>query len=156
MTKPQDDYHGHMTHDDGSHTPLTADQAKELWEGVKRAEAERTARYPDAIAALNGLSDARQALEVHGWREARYCPKDGRTEFAVIEYGSTGIFSATYWGEWPKGSLFVGDYFGHPDGYMWKPINKLTEAERALMDRCVESERQHIDRVCRSMTSGDA
>lgn len=146
---------GHMTRDDGTHTPLTQEQANALWEGAKRAIAERKTRYPDSATAIKTLFDARQALiDDHGWKEGQYCPKDG-SFFAVITPGSTGIFSGYYLGEWPDGDVLVGDELTHPKAIFFKPIDKLTDAERATLEKCEASERAYIDRLGCSFGDGN-
>ncbi len=145
-----EEYHGHLTHDDGSHTPLTEEQAAALWAASEKAERERKGRYPDSATAISTLSDARRSLIAdHGWREGVYCPKDG-TLFAVITPGSTGIFSGYYLGEWPDGEVLAADSVYDPSGLLFKPLDKLADAERATLEKCEESERAYIDRLGRS------
>lgn len=147
-------YYGHTTHLDGSHTPLTEEVAKALWDASERKAAERMERYPDALAAIAGLCDAREALRAHGWSDGIYCPKDG-SEFAIMQFGSSGIFPARYDGKWPDGTLMMMDGSQHPRGCLFKKIDDLTDAERARMARCVESEKKYIDRLCRSFCDSD-
>lgn len=97
---------GHVTMADGTHKPLSAEEAQALWEQVEASRARRLAAMPDERAALNTLMDAYTRLKELGWREAIYCPKDG-TEFEVIEAGSTGIHRCHYDGEWPNGSWWI-------------------------------------------------
>lgn len=95
-------YHGHMTMEDGSHVPLTAQQANELWELCEHEQRERIKRMPDEDAAIKAMFDAWVRLKELGWGEAMYCPKDG-SRFKVIENGSIGIFDCVYEGKWPDG-----------------------------------------------------
>ena len=143
MTEKQK-YFGHKTHADGSHTPLSEEEAAALWEACEAEKARRAEAMPTTDEALRALSSAKQRLEELGWRRATYCPKDGE-EFAVIEWGCTGIFPAVYYGEWPKGSLMYCDSFSHPDGGMFKPLADLTDAERSKMNDCIERDRQMAD-----------
>jgi len=111
-------YYGHMTMADGSHVPLTEEQAREIWDACEKAQEDRAKRMPDEQAALKVLQDAYTRLKELGWRDAIYCPKDGSI-FEAIEAGSTGVHDCTYHGEWPKGSWLV-----HGEGDLWpsRPI----------------------------------
>jgi len=99
---------GHFTHDDGSHTPMTSEQAEALWQDIEKRLAERRERLPDEKVAIRAMFDAYDRLRELGWREAIYCPKDG-THFQVIENNSTGIFDCAYFGEWPDGHWITFD-----------------------------------------------
>lgn len=101
-------YHGHMTMRDGSHVPLTAEQAKELWESGEKSRAERAARLPDDASAIKAMCEAYGRLKELGWNDIMYCPKDG-TRFEVTENGSTGIFDCVYEGKWPDGHWMTFD-----------------------------------------------
>lgn len=102
------EYHGHVTMADGSHVPLTADEAAAIWDECQRRKAERAAKLPDEKAAIDSMFEAFTRLKELGWSEAQYCPKDG-SSFHVIEPGSTGVFIAHYSGEWPTGTWWVED-----------------------------------------------
>ena len=150
-----DKYHGHITHDDGSHTPLTKEQAKALWEGIEKTDAARKAQYPDSATAIAVLFDARHSLTTdHGWKEGIYCPKDG-SHFAIITAGSTGIFSGYYLGEWPDGMVVMADETAHPEELLFKPIDKLTDDERATLERCEKGVLAYIERLGRSFGDGN-
>ena len=94
------------------------DQFERLEAAFERLYAEQAARMPDVQSALYQMGDAFARLKKLGWKEAIYCPKDGST-FDVIEAGSTGIHTAHYQGEWPKGGWWV-----HAEGDLWpsRPI----------------------------------
>jgi len=128
---------GHKTMADGSHIPLRQSEASEIWARVEASNQRRRMLMPDSIAALDILNDARHRLHDEGWKAGCYCPKDG-SEFAVIEYGSTGIFTGFYSGKWPDGYVMCCDFVHHPDGLLWKPIADLSEPERAKMVECME------------------
>lgn len=102
---------GHMTMADGSHVPLSAEQAKAIWDESERHRAERAARLPDEKSAISAMFDAYDRLRELGWSEACYCPKDG-SGFQVIEPGSTGVHHAHYDGQWPKGTWWIHDTDG--------------------------------------------
>ncbi len=102
------DYHGHMTLADGSHVPLTKDQAEEIWDAAMAQKAKRAADMPDVETALRVMTEAYHRLQELGFRDAIYCPKDG-TAFEAIEAGSSGIHRCHYSGEWPHGSWWIRD-----------------------------------------------
>jgi hypothetical protein len=142
-------YHGHMTKTDGSHVALSADEAQALWDASERIEAKAAADMPDTFAAVGALFRARERLKRLGWREGIYCPKDG-SAFAFIQFGSTGIFAGRYRGQWPDGRIDNGDGSAAPEGVMWKSIDALTDAERALMEKCVASHAEWVSGLGRS------
>lgn len=83
-------------------------EADAIWDQIEYAKARRTYLIPDETAALIVMFEAYQRLQELGWSDAIYCPKDGST-FSVIEAGSTGVHTAHYEGDWPKGSWWVRD-----------------------------------------------
>lgn len=139
---------------DGRRIRLTEAEATALLKQCEEADALRRAEMPDSMTALRTLHDALTRLKDEGWREGIYCPKDG-SEFAVIEFGSTGIFRSLYSGEWPRGYLHIGDFVSGPEGILWKPIDKLTAAEASRLARCDEAERQMMDAQTRSFSKMD-
>lgn len=149
-----EEYHGHATLEDGSHFALTRDGARALWEASEAAEAKAAKEMPTTQSALTVMQRGWSRLRNLGWREAQYCPKDGTT-FAVIQYGSTGIFEALYMGDWPKGHVYCCDYLSHPHGMLFKPLADLTEGERAKLDECMASERAFMDRQIQSLIASD-
>lgn len=144
------DYHGHATLEDGTHIHLTNDEAKALWKAVKDAKAKSAAAMPETSDALAAMHRWFSRLRDLGWREAQHCPKNG-TPFAVIEYGSTGIFEACYYGEWPDGRIYYCDCFIHPHGMLFKPLADLTEKERTKLDECMNREWAAQDREIASL-----
>ena len=145
-------FYGHGTMADGTHVPLSQDEVKALWDSCQRANERRAEAMPDTVAALSTICDGRERLLELGWREATYCPKDGSV-FAIIQYGSTGIFYASYHGEWPSGKLLSCDHFSHPHGSMWKAVDKLNDAERVTLEECEKRERQMADREMRAFAA---
>ena len=95
------------------HEPLTRTEADEILKDDERRQQDRAERMPDEKAALQAMVDAYLRLTELGWRDAIYCPKDGRI-FDAIEVGSTGIHDCHYQGEWPKGSWWIRD-----SGSLW-------------------------------------
>lgn len=138
-------YHGHATMADGTHVALSADEVKALIEMADASDKRRREAMPDTKSALRALMDAMIRLRDEGWRDGIYCPKDG-SDFAVIEFGSTGMFQGCYAGEWPKGHVMFCDGLTHPRGTMWKPLDRLTDWERETLAGCDEAERQAMDR----------
>lgn len=129
----------------------TEDQAKAIFEAIKERDEDRAARLPDHRAALDQASVARERLKALGWRDGVYCPKNGK-EFALIQWGSTGVHLGWYTGEWPTGSIYCGDFLVEPQAVMFKPLDQLTDAERADMDRSVESDKQFMERQYRAFS----
>jgi hypothetical protein len=111
-----------MTLKDGSHVPLSKEDAEKLWQQADASQKARAAKYPTEQSAIDAISDAVDRLKELGWKEPMYCPKDGRV-FSVIEAGSTGIHDCVYMGSWPDGSwniLADGDVWpSHPT--LFKP-----------------------------------
>ena len=95
----RDEVVGHKTISDGNggfrHEPLRKSESDELWRQVEAADARRKDLMPSEEAAIGMFFDAWLRLKDFGWREAMYCPKDGRL-FEVIEAGSTGKFKCEY------------------------------------------------------------
>lgn len=137
---------GSMTDLDGKRHALSEEEAQNLWYDCDRAAAERINDMPDFNTAIQTLHSAKTRLGELGWKDAVYCPKDGST-FAIIEYGSTGIFTASYYGKWPEGYLIYDDCVGHPKGCMWKPIEALTEQESKLRHNCEEASRKLMEQA---------
>lgn len=84
----------------------------------EKAKADRATEMPDESAALAVMFRAHQRLKELGWRDAIYCPKDGKI-FKAIEAGSTGIHDCRYDGEWPTGSWWL---LSDDDAYPSRPI----------------------------------
>ena len=139
---------GSMTDFDGNRRALSEEEARNIWYDCDRAAAERINDMPDFDKAIDALHSAKTRLRELGWKDAIYCPKDGRT-IAVIEYGSTGIFAASYSGEWPDGYLLYQDCVGHPKGCMWKPIEALTEQEAERLKQCGDHHSKFMEREFR-------
>lgn len=101
---------GHKTFDDGHggfrHEPLTRAEADALIAHCEAQRAKRAADMPDVPAAIRAFTDAYRRLEELGWGDATGCPKD-RSEFEVIEAGSSGIHRCIYEGDWPTGRWWI-------------------------------------------------
>lgn len=124
---------------------VTEEQARAIFDAIKERDDERSARLPDHRAALDQASVAQERLKTLGWREGIYCPKDG-TEFALIQWGSTGVHLGWYLGEWPSGHIYCGDFLIHPHAVMFKPIADMTDDEKADLDRSVTDDKAFMER----------
>lgn len=69
------DYHGHATLEDGTHVPLTKDEADALSEASEEAAAKSAADMPETRDALRVMQRGLSRLRELGWREAKYCPE---------------------------------------------------------------------------------
>jgi hypothetical protein len=130
--------YGHKTLIDGSHVPLTKDEAEAIWKAVEAAQEKRAADMPTAEDALLALIQAKQRLNELGWWQGgslRVRPGD---ECAVAEFGSTGI-----WRGWVDAD---GKYVQYGDSVTdrrkaWlKPLVDLTDDERRHMEECDKRE----------------
>lgn len=139
---------GHGTLSDGTHVPLTRSHADALMASVEKSKKARSEKMPTTADALRALQDAYERLRELGWKPGSYCPKDG-TEFAAIEYGSTGIFTGFFSGKWPYDFAHIEDGGIHPHGYLWKPIDALTDAEAEARERSRQGTSEFIDRIGR-------
>lgn len=111
-------FSGHLTKRDGSHVILSSEEAELLWRNVEANEQRKRDLMPTEKSAINAMFDGYDRLRAFGWQDAIYCPKDG-SAFQVIEAGSTGVHTAHYEGEWPKGTWWL-----HDEGDLWpsRPI----------------------------------
>lgn len=133
----------------------TEEQAAAIFEAIKERDEDRAARMPDVQAALSQASIARERLQSLGWRDGIYCPKDG-ADFALVQWGSTGIHRGHYMGTWPDGHVYCGDFLIRPEGMMFKPIENLTPREVGAL---VESDRdagEFVDRMGRLAAMDEA
>ncbi|MEM6381121.1 MAG: hypothetical protein AAF739_00470 [Pseudomonadota bacterium] len=143
---------GFATTHDGKHVTLSQDEARALLDSAEKQKQQRASDIPTSHNALAIISNAMIRLRELGWRDACYCPKDG-SEFAVLELGSTGIFRSFYMGESPDGRLYLDDFFVHPDGCLFKPLDRLTDDERTQLEQCDEQTRRNIERDCERFAS---
>lgn len=119
---------------EGERVPLSEDQANAFWQQAEESRARQEKEMPDTASAVGRLMDAWDRLRQLGWANGVYCPKDG-SEFAVIEYGSTGIFYGSYFGDWPKGHVMVCDCSSDPSSLLWKALDKITDQEREKLEK---------------------
>lgn len=84
---------GHKTFRDenGSrHELIRASEAAAIMAAVDEAKRRRAELMPTERDAVRAMWEAYHRLEELGWRNATYCPRDGRT-LLFIEAGSSGI-----------------------------------------------------------------
>lgn len=134
------EYSGSMTTTDGKRVMLTPAQARAIWEECERKDAERAKTYPDSLSCLRAMSSAEERLKQLGWRDGRYCPRDGST-FATCQVGSTGMWKG-FWSEdsskdtFSPGYIIAADCVHRPSEMYFKPLDKLTDEESALIAKC--------------------
>lgn len=94
MSNDSDPVVGHKTFIDGPlsfrHEPLRASEAELIMDAADKAEKRRAEIMPTEQDAVRAMWDAYRRLEELGWRNATYCPRDGRM-LLFIEAGSSGI-----------------------------------------------------------------
>lgn len=117
----------------------TEEQAEALFEAFRVRDKERQKALPTTLSALDQIHVATERLRSMGWSAGQYCPKNG-TPFAAVSFGSTGIFEAFFMGEWPSGSVYMCDFMYSADALWWKPLDDLTDDERAQLERCMKDE----------------
>lgn len=87
--------------------------ARQILEDADAAKQRRAEQMPTEYDVLRVMQQCHSRLQELGWREAIYCPKDGKA-FKAIEFGSSGIHDCHYEGEWPNGRWWV-----HNAGDLW-------------------------------------
>lgn len=127
----------------------TEDQAKAIFEAIRERDEDRQARMPETRSALDQACMARERLRSLGWSDGIYCPKDG-ADFALVEWGSTGIHRGHYIGEWPTGHIYCGDFLIRPEGIMFKAVVDLSADEAATLAEGDADHREFMERQLRS------
>lgn len=140
---------GFGTKADGSPVQFTETEVRALLKACDEEKQKRAVDMPTAQDALAAISRSTTRLRDLGWKDAIYCPKDGST-FAVIEYGSTGIFTGLYSGDWHDGRIYLDDFLVHPNGCMFKLLDDLSEDEKARLAECDQETRAQIEREFRA------
>jgi len=131
-------YRGEATTFDGRRITLSEDEVKSIWEKCEADKAKREENMPSTKEALDTLHSARERLRELGWSSAVYCPKDG-SGFAVIEFGSTGIFPAIYHGEWPANGMQVDHINGAKDDNRISNLRVVTHSQNLHNQRRAQS-----------------
>lgn len=132
------EYHGHKTMADGSRVPLTKGEAAEIMAHIKEREAKRSADMPTVRDALSALISAEERLRDLGWWRGGGLRVRRGDACAVIQQGSTGMWSGRYQedGEY----VLFGDSVCRPRDCWMKPLPDLTDEERAWMEKCDKAE----------------
>lgn len=130
--------HGHKTLIDGTHVPLTEDEADAIWKAVNAAKAKRAQDMPTAQHALRALIEAQQRMQELGWWQGGGLRVKRGDECAVAETGSTGIWR----GHLDADGKYVQycDCVSDPRKCWLKPLADLSDEERAHMETCDERE----------------
>lgn len=145
-------YYGSATLKDGRRVQLSQDEVASLMAAVDESMRKRVEMMPDTAAALNLRGNVDQRLREMGWRED--LPRSEGEEFALIEHGSSGIFSASIHGEFVRYAGCVGRAKDR-HRYKHKALDKLTDDERATMAKCDEDNREWLDRELKSFAAMD-
>lgn len=146
LDPPQSSYHGHLTLKDGSHVPLTGQEAKALFEAAEEGDRKRAEMMPTSEDAMRLGLGVQQRMKALGWRKGMGLKMRAGDDVAVREDGSTGIWSG--WIE--TDSLFVHycDSVADPRRVWLKPVSELTEDEREQMAVCDKDAAEWIERQC--------
>ncbi len=99
---------GWKTTSDGRRLQMSQEECEVLLSEIAKQKEETERLMPDEKSARQMMARAHARLKDFGWRDAIYCPKDGRM-FQVIEAGSSGIHMANYEGQWPGGGWWIYD-----------------------------------------------
>lgn len=132
---------GWKTMKDGSRAPMSEQEVRDLWSRVEASRAARAEKLPTTVDALTAICQAESRLRELGWRQMP--PQEGQT-LACCFYGSTGIFLAARHGDY----IHVGDYVYRPHNktMLFKPTDRLSDEERAVLERCEAEERAAHER----------
>lgn len=132
------EYQGHKTLIDGSHVPLTKDEAGAIMKAIKDADDKRARNMPTARDALTALVAAEQRMEDLGWWKGPGLRIKRGDECAVAETGSTGMWRGRL--DIEGKYVHFGDSVSDPRKCWLKPLADLTDEERAWMDECDKRE----------------
>ena len=143
------DYHGHKTLADGSHVPLTADEAESIWKMIDAAKTKRAQDMPTAQDALRTLIAAQERMKELGWWLGPGLRVNRGDDCAVAETGSTGMWRGHYDADGKY--IHYCDCVSDPRKCWLKPLADLTDDERAHMAACdareAEAYRAMFDRM---------
>ena len=137
------EYHGHMTHKDGSHTALSKEEDAALWASFEKRDAEMAALMPQAWDALGSIIRAEERLRNLGWRKGGGLAVKKGDECAVIEFGSTGMWSG--WLDDERKFVHYSGCASSPQKVWLKPLSELTEEERAHMAYCDKDSAEYME-----------
>lgn len=137
------EYHGHMTHKDGSHTALSEEEAAALWASFEKHDAEMATLMPQAWDALSAIGRAEERLRKLGWRKGGGLSVKKGDECAVIEFGSTGMWSG--WLDDDRKYVHYSGCVSSPEKVWLKPLAELNDEERAHMVYCDKDSAEYME-----------
>ena len=146
-------YYGHKTMADGSHVPLTKDEADALLDDLAAAQSKRAADIPSVRDALSALIAAEERLRELGWWRGGGLRVRRGDECAVIQQGSTGMWRGHYEAD-GQYVLFADSVCGPRECWM-KPLGELTADERAWMEECDKHEAEAQEVLLRRLAPSD-
>lgn len=141
------EYHGHMTHKDGTHTALSREEAEALWKYAEDQSAKEAEQMPEAWDATSQIISAKQRLRRLGWSEGGGLRVRRGDECAVIELGSTGM-----WTGWLDDDGKYVHYAGSVSSRrkVWlKPISDLTDVERERLAAGDKDAAEWVEQECK-------
>lgn len=135
-------YYGHRTLADGTHEPLTKAEAETLMAALAASKDKLAADMPTATDALAMLIKAEERLRDLGWWRGGGLSVRRGDDCAVIQQGSTGMWSGHYQasGEY----VLFGDSVCKPRDCYLKPLAGLTPDERSWMQKCDREEAEAV------------
>lgn len=147
-------YFGHRTLVDGTHVPLTENEAGAIMQYVEDARIKREDNMPTAQDALRAMIEAKQRLQELGWWQGGGLRVKRGDECAVAETGSTGMWR----GRLASDGKYVhyGDCVSDPRKCWLKPLSDLTDDERAWMEECDKREAEAFKAWLDRRREGDA
>lgn len=139
------EYYGHRTLADGTHEPLTKAEAETLMAGLAASKDKLAADMPTVKDALAMLIKAEERLRDLGWWRGGGLRVRRGDDCAVIQQGSTGVWSGHYQasGEYV---LFGDSVCGPRDCYL-KSLADLTPDESTWMQKCDREEAEAVSRM---------
>jgi len=148
------DYHGHMTHKDGSHTYLSKEEVDDLVASFEKHNAEMASLMPQAWDALGVIGRATERLRKLGWRKGGGLAVRKGDECAVIQIGSTGMWSG--WLDDDRKYVHYSGCVSSPEKVWLKPLAELTEEERAYMAYCDKDSAEYMEGEFSRWSADDA
>lgn len=130
--------YGHATMVDGSHVPLTKEDAEAIWAAVETSRAKREAQMPTARDALSALISAETRLRELGWMRGGGLKVRRGDDCAVAEQGSTGMWKGLFDDDGKY--VHYGDCASDPRRTFLKPLAELTPDEAEWMRECDQRE----------------
>jgi hypothetical protein len=132
---------GHKTLIDGTHVPLSEDEAEAIWKAVEHEKAHRAKTMPTTQDALRTLIQAQQRLNELGWWEGGGLRVKRGADCAVAQTGSTGMWTGHFGDEW----VTYCDCVSKPRDVWMKPLDALTDDEREHLQKCDQREAVAFD-----------